>query len=219
MRSSFQRALRFLLLLGLTALSAPVTAQDRVVDRIVARVEGDIILWSEVQELGKFQQLVEGAATSEQDRLNRLIEQWIVRTEMDAAGFRKPSDALVSAELEKLVGQFDSPEAFAARLRALGASREMVSRQLAIQHRISLYLDYKFRPAVMVDEKQLESYYRESFVPELARRGEHAPPLDEVRERIRELLTQREITIRVSRWLDETRARLRVEILHKKGAP
>ena len=40
----------------------------RVVDRIVARIEGDIILQSQMRELAAFQQLVDGRAESD-DRL------------------------------------------------------------------------------------------------------------------------------------------------------
>jgi hypothetical protein len=40
-----------------------------------------------------------------------------------------------------------------------------------------------------------------------------------VQEQIRELLTQKEITVRAARWLEETRARLRVEISKLQRRP
>ena len=48
------------------ALAQPQAS--RVVDRIVAHIEGDIILQSQLRELGAFQQLIEGHAESD-DRL------------------------------------------------------------------------------------------------------------------------------------------------------
>jgi len=57
----------------------------RVVDRIVARIEGDIILLSQVRELGAFQQLIEGHAESDDKVLDELIEQWVVETEATAS--------------------------------------------------------------------------------------------------------------------------------------
>ena len=44
----------------------------RVVDRIVAQIEGDIILQSQLRELGSFQQLVEGRPVSLAPRLQQL---------------------------------------------------------------------------------------------------------------------------------------------------
>ena len=63
-----------------------------------------------------------------------------------------------------------------------------------------------------MDDAQIERYYREELTPSLAARGEKVPPLDEVREQIRELLVQRSISQRAGRWLEETRPRLRIEI-------
>jgi len=40
-----------------------------------------------------------------------------------------------------------------------------------------------------------------------------------VEGQIRELLTQREISARAAKWLEETRARLRIEIAGKKNTP
>ena len=45
----------------------------------------------------------------------------------------------------------------------------------------------------------------------LAARGQQAPPLESVQDQIRELLTQREISTRAARWLDESRPRLKIE--------
>ena len=44
-----------------------------MVDRIVARVEHDIITLSEVRELGRYQQLVEGRVADDERLLTQLI--------------------------------------------------------------------------------------------------------------------------------------------------
>lgn len=193
--------------------------QKQVVDRIVVRIDGDIILWSEVRELGQFQILAGGRAAPENERVKLLIEQWIVRTEMDAASFPMPASAEVTGGVERLEKSFDTRAAFDAKLQELGLTRKAVARQLALQFRMARYLDYKFRPAVQVDSAQVGRYYREQFVPEVQCRGQQAPPLDSVQEQIRELLTQNEITARAGRWLEETRARLRVEIVPARSQP
>jgi hypothetical protein len=191
---------------------APTLLAQRVVDRIVARIEDDIIMLSEVRELGRFQQLVEGRSAAGQKLLEQLIEQWIVSTEAEAARFPHPAASDVDRELARLEEQSGGAEAFRGRVQALGLSRDVVRRQLARQLWLSRYLDYKFRPAAQVDDAQVERYYREELTPGLAARGQKAPPLADVREQVRELLVQRDISQRAGRWLEETRPRLRIEI-------
>ncbi len=211
-----RRALTFLLLLaGLALLPLPTLPAQQVVDRIVARIEDDIITLSEVRELGRYQELVQGRAAGEDRLLALLIEQWIVNTEATAARLPRPSEAEISRELARLEKQFASPDTYHERLRQLGLSPAMVLRQIERQIYLARYLDYKFRPAAQVDAAAIEKYYREELVPSLAARGQAAPDLDSVQEQIRDLLVERDISQRAKRWLEETRPRLKIET----GAP
>jgi len=207
----------FLILVG--QAWTPVLRGQQVVDRIVARVEGDIVTLSEVRELGRYQQLVEGRAEDERKLLDRLIEQWILTREAAAARLVQPADADVSRALAALEKNFESPEAYRARLKALGLSAEAVRRLVTSQLYLTLYLDYRFRPAAQFGPEEIEKYYREQLVLQLAARGQAAPALENVIEQIRELLTQREISERTARWLEEARARTRIEILSGGAKP
>ncbi|MBV8515185.1 MAG: hypothetical protein JO260_07775, partial [Acidobacteria bacterium] len=53
-------------------------AQQTTIDRIVARVDTDIILLSDVRALQRYQQLVDGKSETDAQVLDRLIDQWIV---------------------------------------------------------------------------------------------------------------------------------------------
>ena len=202
------RRLGFLLVwLGLAAAARGKV----VVDRIVARVENNIITASEVEELARFQQLVSGHSEAEAKLIDQLIEQWVVRTDATATGFPEPSAADVTLALERLEKQFPSPEAFHRRLQELDLSEAAVRRMLRAHIYLGRYLDYKFRPVVQIERGAVEKYYREEFVPGLQAKGEAAPPLSAVHEQIRELLTQKQISERSARWLDESKSRLRIE--------
>src|SRR5271165_7495912 len=74
------------MLLGLlmAGLCAQVAAQE-VIDRIVARIEDDVILLSEVQELRQYQKFVDGKSESDEQILDRLIDQWVVRSEAETS--------------------------------------------------------------------------------------------------------------------------------------
>jgi hypothetical protein len=184
-----------------------------VVDRITARVEDDIILLSEVRELGLYQQLVNGSAANRETLLSELVEQWIVRTEATAAAFSRPADAEIDRAAADLEKHFASPAAYQARLRELGLSASAVRRLLAQQMWMARYLDYKFRPAAQIEIEQIEKYYRDDFVPAMKARGQAVPALETVRDQIRELLVQQDISQRASHWIEESRSRLKIELL------
>ena len=214
-----RRAISILLLLAGPAPAAlPALPAQQVVDRIVARVEDDILTLSEVRELGRYQELVQGHADGDDRLMALLVQQWIVNTEATAARFPLPSEADVSRELERLEKQFTSPDAYRERLRRPGLSAAAVRRQAERQLYLSRYLDYKFRPAAQVDTAAMEKYHRDELVPSLAARGQAAPTLETVQEQIRELLIQRDINQRAERWLEETRSRLKIQIAAPGGS-
>lgn len=217
--------MRVRLYLGILLLLAPPTTSGQspnpprplsgnavVVDGIAARIEDDIITESEVRELSGFQELVEGQAAPRKKALDELIDQWIIRTEANAALFPHPSDAEVDHELDRLQQQFASPEAFHARLRELGLDEAAVRRLLRQQLFLTRFLDYRFRPTEQVDRKQIEDYYHQELAPQLATRGQPLPSLENVEDQIREVLTQRAISDRATRWLEDSKSRLKIDI-------
>ena len=197
----------FLLLLpGLFAAKA-----QEVIDRIVARVDTDIILLSDVRELSRYQQFVDGRSETDAEILDRLIDQWIVRTEANAALFPRPSDSEVQRSLERLKRFFSSPEAFEERKKQMGLSDEDVRRMLQSQLYLSNYLDSRFRAAIHIDEKAIQDFYQTSVVPRAESRKQTPPTLDAARDAIQEALVQRSIDVQAEKWLKESRARLHVE--------
>jgi hypothetical protein len=194
------------------------TGTTRTIDRIAARIEDDIITESEVRELAAFQQLVDGHSNSREEIIRELADQWIVGQEATAASFGQPSQEDVDRAYQQLVKQFPLPEEFNRRCAALGLSEAAIRRLLQQQLYLSRFLDRRFRPAAQVDHEQIEAYYENEFAPQLKARSEAVPPLDDVEDTIREVLIQRAITERSKKWLDDTRDRLRIEILPEGAA-
>jgi hypothetical protein len=191
---------------------APAPPQTETIDRIVARVEGDIILLSEVRELAAYQQLVDGHSQSQDELIAALIEQWVVRSEAQEARFPSSPAADVDAESNRIQRTFASAQAFRERMSAVGLTlpglRRIVEQQLYLER----YLDYKFRPAVQIDDDAIAKYYQDELTPALRDRGQTPPPLDDVRNRIREVLIQRGINERANSWFEEAKSGLQVEI-------
>jgi parvulin-like peptidyl-prolyl isomerase len=202
---------RYALLIVLLASSAG-RAQE-VVDRIAARVENDVILLSEVRELSRYQKLVDGKSESDAQILDRLVDQWIVRTEAAAARFPRPSASEIDRSVDRLKHSFVSDAEFDARKREGGLSdadvREMVESQLYLSN----YLDSRFRPAVQIDPQEIEKFYQEAVVPRAKARGQEVPTIEAARDAIQEVLLQRGINAQADQWIRESRSRLHVDKL------
>jgi parvulin-like peptidyl-prolyl isomerase len=190
-------------------------AGQEVVDRIAARVENDVILESEVQQLRSYQQLVDGKSENEEQILDRLIDQWVVRTEAETARFPLPSDADVQRSMDRLKKSFASPAEYETRKQESGLTDSALRAISAAQLYLSNYLDSRFRPSVQIDAKAVEDYYQNGVVVRAKARGQEPPSLEASREFIQEFLVQQSINEQADLWLKESRSRLHVEkLLH-----
>jgi hypothetical protein len=198
--------------LGLLPASNHVCAQE-VVDRIVARVETEIILESDVRQLSRYQAFLDGKPQSDAEILNRLIDQWIVRSEAGVARFPQPSEEDVNRSIERLKRSFSSPEEFQTRQRLSGITDDEIRRFVRAQLYLSNYLDSRFRPSIQIDDKAIEEFYRSRVVPRAESRNQTAPTLENARDFIQEALVQQAINEQADRWLKESRSRVRVETM------
>lgn len=198
----------------------PVATKDSSaipIDGIAARIEDDIILESEVHELGAFQILSDGKAKPGSELIRELADQWIVRGEANTAKYPFPSADEIENAYQQFVKQFPASEEFHKRLTAVDLTEAAVKRILAQQLYLAHFLDYRFRAAAQVDDKEVENYYNEEFVPQLKARNEPVPPLEDVEDTIREVLVQRAINDRAEKWLDDTRQRLKIDIVNDRS--
>jgi hypothetical protein len=190
-------------------------AGQEVVDRIAARVENDVILESEVRQLRSYQQLVDGKSENDEQILDRLIDQWVVRTEAETARFPLPSDADVQRSMDRLKKSFASPAEYETRKQESGLTDSALRAISAAQLYLSNYLDSRFRPSVQIDAKAVEDYYQNGVVVRAKARGQEPPSLEASREFIQEFLVQQSINEQADLWLKESRSRLHVEkLLH-----
>jgi parvulin-like peptidyl-prolyl isomerase len=207
------RALRHVLLLGLLVAAPAASPAQEVVDRLAARVEGDIILLSDVRALARYQLFLDGKSESDARLLDRLIDQWIVRNEAAVARFPQPSDEEIDRSLARLKSSFSSAEEFEARKKQSGVTDEEIHRMLKSQLYLSNYLDSRFRPTIQVADKDVEEFYKARVVPRAESRGQAPPTLDAAREFIQEALVQRAINDQAERWMKESRSRLHIQSL------
>ena len=208
MRGFFTRVA--LLGAAMATASACFSAQE-VADRIVARVENDVILLSDVRALSRYQQFLDGRSETDTQILDRLLDQWVVRTEADVSHSPRPYEADIDRGLSRVRNSFASEQEYQERKKQAGLSDQDLRAMVASQLYLSNYLDSRFRSAVQIDPKEIEDFYQTAIVPRARARGQEPPTFDAARDSIQEALIQNGINQQAEQWLKESRLRLHVE--------
>ncbi len=205
-----------LLLTLLLTMGRGICAQE-VVDRIVARIENDVILLSDLRLLSHYQMFLDGKSEGDRKLLDLLIDQWIVRNEATVSRIAQPTEEDVDKSLARLKRSFSSAEEFEERRKQSGLSEEDLRKMTRSQLYLSNYLDTRFRPAIQIDDKDIEDFYQSRVVPRAGSRGQAPPSREASRDFIQEVLVQRAINEQAEKWLSESRTRVRVDNLLEEG--
>jgi len=213
--------------LALIGVLAPALALGETVDRVVAAVGDKAITASDVEAEYRIELLLDGKnpAGSEPDgsTLNqvrdRLIDRALLEKEAAVDNIEvAPKDPAVDERLKALLQKFPNPDAFRAGLGKTGLTESAFRRYLAAEERVLRVIDERLRPQAAVEPSEIETYYRESLVPQLARQSQSPPPLAEVESRIREVLTQQKIDKLLTEWLKTLRASRDVHVYGNAAA-
>jgi hypothetical protein len=184
-------------------------AENELLDRIVAVVDEDPILLSDIRRVIALG-LVERRPEEDDRGLDRrvlddLIAQRLRSHEVDRYGFEVVPLELVEEQVEALRQRSGDPEAFEQRMSELGLDGEGVRRLLTRQLQVLIFVEERLGPRVFVSLEDIRAHYSEVLTPQLEEAGQSVPPLAEVREQIREMLRQERLNREIERWTEELR--------------
>jgi hypothetical protein len=186
-----------------------------VIDRIVATVNGHIILQSDWEDALRYEAFSNGRPLDHltgEDRkaaLDHLIDQELLREQLRSPDSQHSSPEEVAqriAEIRKQYPKGESEAGWQALLQSYGLGEEDLKNRVAAQMDLMSLVDSRLRPAVNIDNKSIESYYQQELLPQLHQSGGQSVPLAEVSGKIKELLTQKKITQLLTTWLQSLRA-------------
>lgn len=195
-----------------TAASAQATLRDRV----LAVVDEDPILASDVERAVKLglEQPRPGEADERFRRrvLDALIDQRLQFHEIDRFNFEQVPVDEIQKRVAEIRSRFPDEASFQKALKEVGLDskglRQLVARQLLVL----TYVDERLGARVFVGPDELNRYYREVLTPEMQKRGQQPPPIEDVREDIRETLKQQKMTQEMAKWTQDLRTRADVAI-------
>ena len=215
-----QRVVSLALAVLLAAFSL-ARAQAEVIDRIVATVNGHVILQSDWDDALRYEALLNGGRltdfTDDERRavLDRLIDQELLGEQMKAAYFQHASESEAAtriAEARKLYPEAATDEGWQLVLASFGLTEKDLVAHVEQQIDLMRLVDARLRPAVQIDSKTIEAYYREKFVPQLKQTGAGEVALADVSSQIRELLTEEKVNELLVSWLQTLRSESKVRV-------
>ena len=190
-------------------------AAAEVIDRIVATVNGHIILQSDWEDALRYEAFSTGrpldslTADDRKSALDGLIDQELLREQMRALDAPHSSPEQVDQRIADIRKQYPGAEnesGWHAALQRYGLSEEELRSRVATELDLMSLVDTRLRPTVTIDNKSIESYYNQELLPQLRQSGGQSVPLADVTGKIKELLTQKKITQLLTAWLQNLRA-------------
>ncbi|MGD1214136.1 MAG: hypothetical protein ABR861_04035 [Terriglobales bacterium] len=198
------------------ALSMALAAScvcGQIVDRVVTKVNGHVVLqsdWEQELAFEAFSNARDPDSFTSAERnaaLDRLIDQELLREQVRPSQ-PAPADQVAArvAEVRKLYPDCATDDGWHAKLQRYGLTQSSLEKRLGDQIQLMKLVEDRLRPSIQIDQQAVETYYNDQLLPDMKRAGSRATPLPEVFGRIKDLLAERKMNELLSGWLASLRS-------------
>jgi peptidyl-prolyl cis-trans isomerase SurA len=196
--------------------SPPLAAAHEVEDRVVAVLDEEAILLSDVDQVIGLGLVEERPGESLDDLRGRvlegLIDQRLRFQQVDRFGLERVSVDVVETEVAKIAAQFPDRAAFLRRLAELDMTEEELDQLVARQLMVLSYVEERLGARIFVSLDDIRAYYDSEMLPGLRAAGEPVPPLEDVREAIRGLLRAERLNTEIVAWTERLRREADIQV-------
>ena len=208
---------------GVTAANAG-SEPGVVLDRLVAVVNGDVILESDVDEERRFGEVqpYRPGTTSTRDRIiERLIDRALILQQAALEPHEEVSDTDLNAQIATLRKDIpackqyrcETDEGWKKYLGDHGFTEEAFRARWKLRMQLLQFIEVRFRSGITISDSEITAYYEKTMLPEYAKRNVTPPPVETIRKRIEEVLLQQEVGALLQDWLKSLRAQESVRII------
>ena len=199
------------------AIVTPLQSGE-ILDRVVAKVNGRVVLQSDWDQELAFENLLNGRApdtfTPEERKaaLDRLIDQELLREQLQASlqpGTEQVASRL--AQVRKMFPDASTDQAWRVVLEKYGLSEAALEKRLAEDIQLMRLVEARLKPSIQIDQSAVESYYHDQLLPELKKAGGREVALADVVGHIRQLLAEQKLNQLLTNWLTNLRSEGHIE--------
>jgi hypothetical protein len=200
----------FLVTLALTPTRAAV------IDRVAVTLDSQVIAESEIMLEIRLTAFLNGEPVSATPQArkaaaNRLIEQKLIRREIDLGRYSQSSPGEEESMLKQIQAQrFRGLGEYHRALEKYGIDEDQLRAHLLWQLTLLRFIDVRFRPAIDVTDEEMHQYFVQ-HLPELEKRAGKPVSLENVRSEIQDAVTEQLVDKQLADWLVEVRRRARIE--------
>jgi hypothetical protein len=210
----------------LTRAQTPQPAAPVVLDRVVAVVNNQAILTSDIDDEIRLSVLDPGrgglGVLTPARALDQLIGRALIQQQMHQEDTQAavPSQDEVDARLMEIRKELPacvrencaSDAGWSAFLFTHALTPKLVETYLRHRVEILRFIEQRFRQGISISPQEIETYYHNTLLPQYAK-GETIPTLDLVSNRIQEILLQQRVNVLFDDWLGNLRKQGDIEVL------
>jgi hypothetical protein len=206
-------------LFALAALAAVVHAE--IIDRLAVSVGNSVITASDLDREIRVTAFLDSkpldfTAASKRATAERLIEQKLIRREIELSRYPIPDAASVEPMYKESRTHFKSDEDFRRALAEYDISEQDVKAQLLWQLTLLRFVEVRFRPGIQATDQDIRDYFEKVVKPTVEAAHPAEPvTLDDYRDKIEETLTGQRADREMDTWLKETRKRMEI-VFHEE---
>lgn len=189
-----------------TSLLMSLVLGAAIIDRIAVIVDQQVITESQIDEEVRITELLnrQPLQKKEEDRraaADRLVQQLLVKREMDLGNYPAPTAEDVEKYYDQLSQDFGGSDHFRHVLSNYRLTGETLKQHLALQLTTLRFIEYRFRPNLEISEEEINAY----------RRGHPAlTPAESSHDAIREALIEERTDQILATWLEESRKQVNI---------
>jgi peptidyl-prolyl cis-trans isomerase SurA len=192
-------------------------------DRVVAVVNGDLILGSDVEaeeRMAAFQPFSEPGTTREK-LIERLVDRRLILQQLQLQPEPPITDEQVDAQLALLRKVIPACAAYlcetdagwAKFIAAQGVTMEELRERWRMELGVLRFIDERFRMGIRILPADVDAYYQKTMVPAYRKENVTPPAEATISDRIQEILLQERVTALLDDWLKALRAQGTVKIV------
>jgi hypothetical protein len=202
----------------IVCLIAPLHGE--VVDRLAITVGQQVITQLQLDEELRVtalmnRQPVKRTLEERRAAADRLVEQLLIKREMELSRYPLPGDQDVAKYLQQIREQIGGPGELDKALDSYNVEENTLRQHLELQLTALRFVEYRFRPDTSVSDTEVEAAYRREIANWKAAHSGDPPTLEASRERIRSALLDERTDTALNTWLAESRKQVNIVYLDK----
>jgi hypothetical protein len=209
---------------GTGSTSAAGAGERVALDRVVAVVNGDLILESDLDDearMAAFQPFGDRAAAIREQLIERLIDRDLILQQIRLQPQPPITDAQVYAELGVLRKNIPECVAYGCEtdagwgkfIAAQGFTVEELRDRWRQRMEVLRFIEAHFRMGIRISQAEIDGYYKTTLIPAYEKEKVTPPAEATIADKIQEILLQQQVDKLLDDWLTSLRAQGSVRIV------